>query len=415
MRSFTQLIKSVTVTQVMAELYVPAPDQFETERSLQPKRVVGEYVESAGFLVPQRFSDIEEARHAASQGIPVLARSEHPDEYSGPSGLGKTSLLVPDESGVFNPRHNSFSSSPLAKYGRYASAAGLPRVSYMREASESYWEAIPGTNITVVADDAVEGRYHVFAFNEDKTATWAYRISAAIVTEDGSVERQLDYIDDVPGMSARYEEVIDFYNRVRRLERFNGNHCPIIEMQLSDQDDQLYFLQYHRTRDEAFVSERIDVQEFPAEDGWLKADAVRGAHIGEKTLELALWYPNFREGNVTVKRIELPEDGSTTMDCSFYDLDEFVGRQRTAHVLHSSFDNQYSKIASAHGPRSQMFKPKVTVLLGREEVEGQFVPKEMDDEGFVRALNGMVVRIATEVVSDGRNAFVRYGDELILS
>ena len=71
----------------MSELYTPVPDWFEVEKPLQPKKAVGDYVASEGILVPRRFETFEEAQFAAQSDTSVIARSEHPDEYSGPSGF----------------------------------------------------------------------------------------------------------------------------------------------------------------------------------------------------------------------------------------------------------------------------------------------------------------------------------------
>ena len=44
----------------------------------QPKRMIAEYVEQKGILVPRRFESLEKARLSEGE---VLARSEHVHEY----------------------------------------------------------------------------------------------------------------------------------------------------------------------------------------------------------------------------------------------------------------------------------------------------------------------------------------------
>jgi len=50
----------------------------------QPKRTIADYVEQQGILVPRRFDSLEEAQ---ASGLPILARSEHSQDYDGVSGL----------------------------------------------------------------------------------------------------------------------------------------------------------------------------------------------------------------------------------------------------------------------------------------------------------------------------------------
>ncbi len=50
----------------------------------QPKRTIGDYVASQGILVPTRFDSLKDAR---ASGKPFIARSEHPQDYDGVSGL----------------------------------------------------------------------------------------------------------------------------------------------------------------------------------------------------------------------------------------------------------------------------------------------------------------------------------------
>ena len=46
----------------------------------QPKRTIGDYVESQGILVPRRFDNLVDARKSNKA---VLLRSEHSQEYDG--------------------------------------------------------------------------------------------------------------------------------------------------------------------------------------------------------------------------------------------------------------------------------------------------------------------------------------------
>ncbi len=65
----------------------------------KPKETVASYVEQNGILVPRRFCSLEEA---VQSGKPFIVRSEHQDEYSGPSGL--LSSVIVDEWHLNNSR-----------------------------------------------------------------------------------------------------------------------------------------------------------------------------------------------------------------------------------------------------------------------------------------------------------------------
>lgn len=401
----------------MSELHIPVPDYFELGRPMQPKRVVGDYVESQGILVPRRFETFEEAQFAARNGTPVIARSEHPDEYSGPSGLGDSSSFALDKYGAMKPRHYGYSEDPSLRYMHYALTLGIEEPSrYVAQVSESYWQVIPGINITCVADDAVEGRYHVFGHRfKNKNDGTETMVSGAIVEGNGDILRITRRGEEPEQQfTTHFRDIIDFYNQIRSLERFNPSHCPVMEMQLGD-ENQLYFLQYHRARDAAPIDERLNPSDYDERDGWIKAEVVRGAYLGGKALQLAMWYRGGRGGDYNALQMKFPEDGSTSMDYMFSSLDEFIGRKRIAHLIPSSFDREYDKIAANHGPRSRMFKPNLSMLTNPPE-RYDYIPEELTEEAMtigIRENKG--VRIKADAVSDGRIGYFRYGDELIIT
>lgn len=400
----------------MSELYTPVPDSFEIERPVQPKMAVGDYVESQGLLVPRRFGTLEEAQFAAENGIPVLARSEHPDEYSGPSGLGNSSPFVEDQDGSMKPAYQMRGRDPSKLYEHYIMTSGEEEPgSYLSKLSESYWQSIPGINVTAIADDVVEGRYHIFGHRpKGEPGSIPSMVIGAIVEENGDILRINRWGENNDELPMRFKEIVDFYNQIRQLDRFNPSHCPVMEIQISDGDDQLYFLQYHRARDAEPLTELLDPAEYDRRDGWVKADSARGALLGAKTLELAIWYRGTMRSNIQGWRIGLPEDGSTSVDYTYSVLDELIGRQRIAHLISSSFDNEYDKIAANHGPRSRMFKPQVSLLTDSGD-RYEYIPEELREEANDLGLRkNKEVRIRTDVASDGRDGYFRYSDELVV-
>ena len=63
-------------------------------------------------------------------------------------------------------------------------------------------------------------------------------------------------------MKESLDDVIELYETIRNIQKFDPNHCPIVEFQ-TDKYKNNYFLQYHRTRQmehTTFILDR-DLQE----------------------------------------------------------------------------------------------------------------------------------------------------------
>ena len=154
-------------------------DQYLANPALlkgQPKRLVADYVEQNGILVPRRFESLEEARKS---GLPIIARSELLQDYDGCSGL----VISPRFSGdadkyLWNSNLQSFIDSVL-DYQRYPGLAtdaclrtdlkrfcAISQINpeeFIEQLSFSFWEYVPGFNRTVTADSVIKeiGRAHV--------------------------------------------------------------------------------------------------------------------------------------------------------------------------------------------------------------------------------------------------------------
>lgn len=168
-------------------------DRFLESRVLQPKADVARYVEEKGILVPRRFGSVSEGLESRAD---LIARSEHPIEYAGPSGLFSSCVI--------NQRTRERASEPVdskddthlhsfelerralrkrlfeggddeqfyrdlrANANRaitaYASHARTDADETSANLTYSVWELVGGMNHTVVADSAVPSRYHVFSF-----------------------------------------------------------------------------------------------------------------------------------------------------------------------------------------------------------------------------------------------------------
>lgn len=70
-------------------------DSFLTAPLLQPKFELAEYVAAEGFDVPPIYSSASEALEVVACGEFIDARSEHPQEYAGASGLLESFSITP--------------------------------------------------------------------------------------------------------------------------------------------------------------------------------------------------------------------------------------------------------------------------------------------------------------------------------
>lgn len=441
----------------------PVLDYWQSaEANLQwSKAEPADYVESAGFLVPRRFKTFEDALRVVRAGGSIMLRSEHRDEYDGPSGLLESYQISPDaiEFGQYlssNYGHGinlddevhasagrgfSDGGSPLPGYGDVTSMVlgealdvdpvvtlerlkGLQsyRVSlqgylsltrkmsddFMDAMSYSYWEYIPGTNITVVADDALPSRYHVLAsgqfVDQDNTAT-RYHVGSTLDEGGGTIRNPQEHM--LSTVQARM--VIKLYEAIRNLGRFNSNHCPIMEMQLGT-DGRLYFLQYHKSRDFAAASHRLDPSDFRPQEGWLRADAVRGAlDESPATLEMALWYPNFY-GSSHYGALQMPGLEDASADYHFNKmLTEVLSRRRIAYVAREPFSEILSDSAEGHLTRGQWFKPKVAVATNDDNLDRLFASHPEIRKTIIRAVyrEGRMARAVIDLAADGHDAYIR--------
>ncbi len=209
---------------------------------VQPKLEIGNYVETHGINVPKRYETLDEALHAAKQGQKVILRSEHPQEYDRFSGLLES--VVVDREGAeeigglidrglpehiaFMNYHNGFGSWPIE---RFLHLSGQNPGDFYQELTYSFWEYIPGTNIMVVADDAIADRYHITAINFDKGEAGGWVGNQEGIDEPGSLSGQLS--DNLLDQGTKVA-LVKQYEKVRNLPKFSTRQCPIMEFQQAD-------------------------------------------------------------------------------------------------------------------------------------------------------------------------------------
>lgn len=356
---------------------------------MQPKRVIAEYIEENGFLVPKRYPDLETALDSRRN---FIVRSEHPQDYYGASGLG-FSLLVESEAisrciTIFlgaSDKENGWEGSGLSrreyKAGRIISRlvrgqegveksltdfsfedrkrfcrlTGQSLEDFSAKISYSYWELMPGVNRTIAADNAIEGRYHIFSTAHK--APWGYPINQFfnyLILEDckiiaGEAKGPSDTVENLGAL-------VDTYESIRNLPRFPQGHCPTMEFQ--DYKSKFYFLQYLRGLD--FKAATFRLERDPDSDE-LVAIHVRGASPVSGLLVNAA----IRHDKTVPAQVDEAEIN--------YFLDpmmiEAFARQRTLQLVWETPGKSLFSEDKGHMPRSLLLKPQISAVFPYKDLE----------------------------------------------
>jgi len=298
-------------TKFEVQLLLDCKDRFLANRPIQPKREIGDYVESEwGLLVPKRFSSLEEAMESWSK---FIMRSDNPQEYAWVSGLWssysitprsislskdnkvvKSTLdyaiiqgLVDDKVPEYLAEHigandadkrneikrviDSYWDIPneewirrllFFSYSDYLHLANLTneKVSLLlKDSSFSFWEYIPWINHSVIADKDILDRYYIFSKERYSSVEWEFLYQDAITVQWWEIIKEwwfyskstINSTEDINILNRRifdYKAIIDMYIYVKNLDHFDKNHTPIMEIQTSRENQEVYFLQYHRWR-----------------------------------------------------------------------------------------------------------------------------------------------------------------------
>ena len=402
-------------------------DRFLENPPRQPKKEIADMLEARGILVPRRFENLADALEAIRQGREIVARSEHPQEYASAAGLLDSHVLGADkmakgkafcdekgskidwdnfyehfgradvEHDAKNRIFGSLETTDQATFEdnlkklslphvrRYCELLGLDVDKFTEGISYSYWEKIDGQNRSIVADSAIPGRYHVFT-------TEGYNYHNYAIVDNGQIVLDKPMVMTAE-LKAGLEEVIAFYEKIRNTEGFDPAHCPLIEFQT--QEDQNYFLQYHRTRDMKPCSWQLDRE---LEEGEFEATFVRGATSPEGTvLNVAMYYPRERA------TAETNEDGSFDFH---YDhiFSEVMSRRRVANFDNKSLYKLSVSCIDAHLPKSKLFNPQISISISDDNL-----PPDLPEKMFQQTKeSGKPATIKVRVVSDGRKAYIKF-------
>jgi hypothetical protein len=363
----------------------------------QPKRAIADYVESQGILVPRRFGSLAEAR---TSGLPIIARSEHHQDYAGASGLVDSVKLNNEEySNVQNEEELKQKVLKEPEHGKtlarqYCTFSGIDESRFKQEISFSYWELLEGINRVVVADSSIPNRYHVMTYierKEDRPSLYNY----AIVENNAVVQEFIKTL--TPELKEQLPKLLDFYEQVRHLGRFDRNHCPIMEIQTKD--GQNYFLQYHRTRDFSPTSFTLDRT---LEQGEIEVPFVRGATQKEGVIcKVTVYYAGSASWD-----FELQNEGGSWDLHTNHVFPELRVRHRKLQMNNQQGEVwwQLMKYVVNHAQKSKLFKPEVSIIANIEDFckEGEDM-----EEFYKRTKQGQNSFMMLQALSDGRRAFIR--------
>jgi hypothetical protein len=348
-------------------------------------------------LVPSRFDSLAEARKS-HRGI--FLRSEHPQEYVGVSGLldsfglSNSHFAVKGSANVEEAKQRYFEkeddTTGTPKYKQYCKFLGLDEDNFRQQTSFSIWEALGGENRTVIADSAIPNRYHVMTFR-DKKGNHLYNYA---IVENGNLAQE--FVMPLPEeIREGLGDLVETYEQVRHLDRFDSNHCPIMEFPTVNGKN--YFLQYHRARDFSPIDFSL---ERALQDGEVEVQFVRGATSKDgMDCKVTVYYA----GQSTWDFNPDIEDGSYDLHYNFVFSELRVRDRKVQMIASKDFKFDLMKFVVDHLPRSKLFKPQVSIIHNIEDV----MNGESVSDFYERTKEGKNAYVDLNIVSDGRKAFVR--------
>jgi hypothetical protein len=361
----------------------------------QPKRTIADYVEQNGILVPRRFDTLTEARKS-HKGI--LLRSEHPQDYNGVSNLLDSFELSSKYFGVkgsrdveeIKQRYFEKVSGKDSCLKDFCQFLELDREEFKQQISFSIWEALGGQNRSIIADSAINGRYHIFT-KEDFGNGKMY-VNYTILDNGNLVESGPLSLKE--GMKEDLERIVEFYESIRSLPNFNPNHCPLVEFQTFE--NKHYFLQYHRTRDFQEASFSLDR---PLEKGEFEAELIRGVTSSEGFIgNISTFY-----SSLEIKDEEMSIYFPVNRPRMFT---EIMAKKRKTQILFENANKIGKKLVDlSHTQKSLMFKPGL--FIGHSKLENFITLKENEQMWNCKREKKEIPQIQLRVISDGNRAIIK--------
>lgn len=400
--------------------FIIMKDSFVFQPPLQPKREICDYLEAEGIRVPARIANLKDA---IKEGHRFIIRGEHPQDYNGASDLLESMIVDPQkhfegEGGLQSEQEvidkvtddcshaaycNLQRNLPILTQqtsemllaglrrntvGRYCELMQIPKDDYLAQVSFSYWQYIEGCNHTLLADSAIANRYHLFSwlFKTNRT------IASYIIADTGQLEEQAYPSERNAVVAARAPRLIALYEKVRSLPKFDSQHCPILEIQTTD-DEQDFVLQVHRTRD--FEPAALDLGGVKKEESYFSRGASKSKDGSVYDISILSGY----------KEKSLPTEPQLNAGAYHFTYDiafqELMFKRAGVHFMNAKVkDDPYeaSKLAAKHCNRSALFKPPVSVQVPVTDI--------FTEEEISKMMKNPTMSIPVKVMSDGKRAKV---------
>ena len=467
-------------------------DQFLKERPLQPKRAMQEYVASHGMKTPKRYNSLLEAVNSWKK---FIIRSEHPQEYDGVSWLSDSIVVNPKD--IINyqsqksveelekltftkkeiqswrtedweiidaiKRYN-FKKDTIRRiwflseediletlklfsdwaFESYAKKMQLDKETVKNEQSYTFYEYIEGINHSVIADKDINGRYYIIS-NSSELEWWDYvTYTDWLIIQDGEIINEAggffagEERDQCKSIEDRrifdYMKLIEEYNKVRQLWKFDANHCPVMEFQTALDNSSPFFLQYHRLRDKTQIEKNSftldrELEEWEFESTFFRW-ITRPEWVIVETWSYYKWFnlvwcttkewrekiskKKGRSQELVNKYIEEWEHPIENEDASFdlhYDriFSEIMSKRRLVNfgTLFDSKDPFWSevmKLCSWHLDISKQFKSDLYVTLTKEQEKGLYDYRKIYELSNVFKAP---YRVKIRVISDGKTCYIK--------
>lgn len=387
---------------------------------MQPKRQICDYLESQGIRVAERIATLQDALR---DGHDFIIRGEHPQDYNGASDLLRSLWVSPEKHCAPERRTHQTEADIVDAASAGHSLAGMDHIrahlpllsqeavtgmlvnmsrvtveqyckllhisheDFLRDISFSYWRYVDGCNHAIAADSAVKHRYHIFSCLVQKGAN----IASYLISDNGMLQEQAYEWEHHGVLEKRVPRLIELYEAIRALPKFDRTHCPIVEVQTTP-DETDYCLQVHRARD--FQESPLDFGPVKKEDTYF----ARGATPAEgRIYDVHLVSDCKHDGIPEEFR---PFEGAYLISYSpaFIELNL---KQRGMHLMQSTVkDDPYEamKFAVKHANRSELLKPQVSVQVPIKHIVRK------DEYPILHA--DSTASVPVKITSDGRRAII---------
>ncbi|GEM_PF-3111679 len=302
------------------------------------------------MLVPNEVhTDLKDIEKGLKRGEKWLSRSEHPLEMFY-SDILNTMAIDEKYAGLSKADFRELTSfgQLLEKFDKYdvlerrrdlklyCKLIGIDFEAFRAEVSSTFWKKVEGENLTVIADSAVAGRYHIFGRG----------LGTYVMVENGKINREVSSYSrihpQVPAIIRAYEDARDVFCDGKM-------HALIVEFGATPNG--IYCLQPHPGLDFSPADFRVD---WPLGKDEVKIPFVRGRTETAEyvTQEISLY------GD---KRKLQPGEGAS--QAGFEGLAGIVSRTLPFFIHLKGASQASVPEGGGHNVISYLFKPKISMLM----------------------------------------------------